>query len=71
MHPVFYSLGGTLPNPGNIIEVDFPDDNNKSYGTYLRIINSEGHPVVSGPTAEELLNGATFLTPVLTLGPVA
>ena len=66
MHPVFYSLGGTLPKPGNIVEVDFPDPNNRSYGTYLRIINSEAHPVAGDQSPADAVNNSN--EPLETIG---
>lgn len=44
MHPVFYSAGGTVPEVGNIVEVDFINKNDMSYGIYLGINDGTKRP---------------------------
>jgi len=44
MHPVFYSTAGTVPEIGNIVEVDFINKNDMSYGIYLGINDGTKRP---------------------------
>ena len=44
MHPVFYSTGGTVPEVGNIVEVDFINKSDMSYGIYLGINDGTKRP---------------------------
>jgi hypothetical protein len=42
LHPVFYAISetqGQLPEPGNIVSVDFLDISDKSYGQYIGLVD--------------------------------
>ena len=61
MHPVFYSFSEVKPEVGNIVEVDFVAENDRTYGVYLGIVDPEARPQESDQTTtrESFSNGGT------------
>ena len=60
MHPVFYSFAAVKPEVGNIVEVDFVSEVNRSYGVYLGIVDPEARPQESDrATARSLFDNST------------